>query len=199
MVEVVGSIPIAPTTSRGRTLLFAPGALLPLPLPRLALGAARRKGRFRALDAKILRTPPRALGFPGHQSAPAGPEAARPMAGFRRNPSNMSYLAHVGWLPAPMPWSDHTAIHRDPPICLTFAGAQVPWGGGEEARRKAEPCEVRQVSRSGAGVYNFLLDFAGIIFPEAALESPLPGFAKLVLRGVFAEPVAGMKREKFNA
>ena len=31
------------------------------------------------------------------------------------------------------------------------------------------------------------------------MESPLLGFVKLVLRGVFAEPVAGMNREKFNA
>ena len=31
------------------------------------------------------------------------------------------------------------------------------------------------------------------------MESPLPGFAKLVFRGVFAESAAGMNREKFNA
>ena len=122
MVEVVGSIPIAPTTSRGRTLLFAPGTIRPFPLPRLALGTARREGRFRALDAKVLRAPPRPLGLPGHQSAPAGPEAARPMAGFRRNPSNMLYLAHVGWLPAPMPWPDRADTHRESPICFDLSG-----------------------------------------------------------------------------
>ena len=165
MVEVVGSIPIAPTRSLPFAFLRAlraPGPFLALALPLFALRASRRERGHRALDANIHCAPPRTLGFPGHQPSPTGTEAARLMAVSNRDSFSMLYLA---WVAVGCRRRRRGQITRpptvSPPVCLTFVGVQVPWGGGEEARQKAELCEVRQVSRSGAGVYNFLIGFRG--------------------------------------
>ena len=189
MVEVVGSIPIAPTRLFSFAFLRAlraPGPFLAPPLPLFALWASRREGGHRALDANIHRAPPRTLGFPGHQPSPTGTEAARLMAVSNRDSSSMLYLA---WVSVGCRCRCRGRITRlptvSPPICLTFVDAQVPWGGGEEARRKAELCEVRQVSRSGAGVYNFLIGFRGNHISRGRDGIAVTRFCKTCVAGCF--------------
>ena len=189
MVEVVGSIPIAPTRSLPFAFLRAlraPGPFLALALALFAPRAPRRERGHRALDANIHRAPPRTLGFPGHQPSLTGTEAARLVAVSNRDSSSMLYLARVsvgcrcrrrGQVTRPPTVS--------PPICLTYVGGQVPWGGGEEAGRKAEPCEVWQVSRSGAGVYNFLIGFRGNHISRGRDGIAVTRFCKTCVSGCF--------------
>ena len=88
MVEVVGSIPIAPTRLFSGTLpgtLGTPGALLPLPFALLAFRAPRRERSLWTLDTNIPRAAVRPFGLPWHQFLSAKTDAACLVADPNRN------------------------------------------------------------------------------------------------------------------
>ena len=161
MVEVVGSIPIAPTRSLPFAFLRAlraPGPLLARPLPRFAPRASRREGGLRALDANIHCTPPRTLGFPGHQPSPTGTEAARLTGGFRpRLVQHVVPRLGLGGCRCRCRGQITRLPAVSPPVCLTFVSAQVPWEGGNPW---ADSGKAIGFPIQGLGVYNFSSGFA---------------------------------------